>query len=172
MGEKISVEELFHLFSLSTVCLANLSYSPQATLGLPMTSYKMKNCKLFCRGENNFSNRSFVCSLENAAQVRTKKKEKVIKTSKSACKGRNLWTVCWNKPLKNYFPVSTVGFQSLPKTGGEEGIVLLMYFILSQFWFTSCWFQFCNQFYPGRPFHLGRDPVRAFHLCTRHNSPS
>lgn len=36
----------------------------------------------------------------------------------------------------------------------------------------SCWFQFCNQFYPGRPFHLGRDPVRAFHLCTRHNSPS
>lgn len=51
MGEKISVEELFHLFSLSTVCLANLSYSPQATLGLPTTPYKMKNCKLFCRGK-------------------------------------------------------------------------------------------------------------------------
>lgn len=36
----------------------------------------------------------------------------------------------------------------------------------------GCWFQFCYQFYPGRPFHLDRDPVRAFHLCTRCNSPS
>lgn len=121
MGEKISVEELFHLFSLSTVCLANLSYSPQAALGLPTTPYKMKNCKLFCRGENNFSNCSFVCSLRNTARVKTGKK----RTSKPAWKGRKLLTVCWNKLLKNYFPVSTVGFQSLWKLEGRRELFYL-----------------------------------------------
>lgn len=34
------------------ICLADLSYSPQAISGLPTTSYTMKNYKPFCTGEN------------------------------------------------------------------------------------------------------------------------
>lgn len=109
---------------------------PTSHLRIAYNSLQNEKLETVLQRENNFSNCIFVCRFGNTAQVKTEKK-KVIKTSKSTWKGRKLWTVCWNKPLKNYFPVSIVGFQSLPKTKVEEGTVLPMHFILSQFWFTA-----------------------------------
>lgn len=75
------MEELFHLFSLSTVCLANLSYSPQATLGLPTTPYKMKNWKLFCRGKITSQIASLSAVLGTLPKLKLKKN--VIKCNKN-----------------------------------------------------------------------------------------
>lgn len=134
-------------------------------LRIAYNSLQNEKLQTILKRENIFSNCSFVYSLGNTVQAKTEKI--VIKSTKSAWKYRKLW-------------------KQLVGTGHWKMIFLCAQWAFKVHWrlvffpayvfnsesvlVFSCWFQFCNQFYPGRPFHIGRDPVRAFHLCTRHNS--
>lgn len=130
MGEKISVEELFHLFSLSTVCLANLSYSLQATSELPTTPCTMKNCEPFCRGKIS----SQIAALENTAQVKTEKKI-VIKNINLTWKGRKLWKHFVGK--KHWKIIFLWAWCVSKVIWRVVGFFLPVYFIMSQFWFSA-----------------------------------
>lgn len=135
MGEKISVEELFHLFSLSTVCLANLSYSLQATSGLPTTPCTMKNCEPFCRGKISSQIAALSTVWKILPKIKLKKKKKVIKNINLTWKGRKLWK---HFARKNHWKIIFLWAQCVSKVVWRlVGFFLPVYFIMSQFWFSA-----------------------------------
>lgn len=136
-------------------------------LRIAYNSFHNEKLQTILQRENIFSGCSFVYSLGNTVQTKTEKF--LIKNSMSAWKDRKL-----RKQLLgiNHWKIIFLCVQWAFKVLWRLFFFFFLVMYSESVLVFSCWFQFCNQFYPGRPFHLGRDPVRAFHLCTRHNSPS